>query len=77
MLVSRSVSRRVGGHLDREISVESFASFSGGFDDAKTVPNSGMVIPLRLADRLGVVDGLDRRVGEPTVGRIPTAVSRR
>ena len=33
------------------------------FDDAKTVPNSGMVIPLRLADRLGVVDGLDRRVG--------------
>ena len=33
------------------------------FDDAKTVPNAGLVIPLRLADRLGVVDALDRRVG--------------
>jgi hypothetical protein len=32
------------------------------FDDAKTVPNAGLVIPLRLADQLGLGEGMDRRV---------------
>jgi hypothetical protein len=32
------------------------------FDDDKTVPNAGLVIPLRLADRLGFRDAVNRRV---------------
>jgi hypothetical protein len=32
------------------------------FDDRKTVPNAGLVIPLRLADRLGVTPVLNRLV---------------
>ncbi len=32
------------------------------FDDRKTVPNAGLVIPLRLADRLGVIPVLNRTV---------------
>jgi hypothetical protein len=32
------------------------------FDDDKTVPNAGLVIPLRLADRLGFSDAINRRV---------------
>jgi len=37
--------------------------FRVAFDDARTVPNAGLVIPLRLADRFGVVEALNRRVG--------------
>ncbi|MCP4228423.1 MAG: hypothetical protein GY773_34155, partial [Actinomycetia bacterium] len=33
------------------------------FDDRQTVPNAGLVIPLRLADRLGVTQVLNQRVG--------------
>jgi len=32
------------------------------FDDDKTVPNAGLVIPLRLADRLGFREAVNRRV---------------
>jgi hypothetical protein len=32
------------------------------FDDRKTVPNAGLVIPLRLADRLGMTPVLNRLV---------------
>jgi hypothetical protein len=32
------------------------------FDDTKTVPNAGLVIPLRLADRLGYREAINRRV---------------
>jgi hypothetical protein len=32
------------------------------FDDDKTVPNAGLAIPLRLADRLGFSDAINRRV---------------
>jgi hypothetical protein len=31
------------------------------FDDTRTVPGAGLVIPLRLADRLGVIEGIIRR----------------
>lgn len=48
--------------------------FRVAFDDTKTVPNAGLVIPLRLADRLGVnqalqatVTGRDR-TGHPNSG---------
>jgi hypothetical protein len=36
--------------------------FRVAFDDAKTVPNAGLVIPLRLADRLDVTAALNDRV---------------
>ena len=32
------------------------------FDDAKTVPNAGLVIPLRLGDTLGMRQAINRRV---------------
>ena len=36
--------------------------FRVAFDDTRTVPNAGLVIPLRLADRLGVTAALNDRV---------------
>ena len=48
--------------------------FRVSFDDTRTVPHAGVVVPLRLADRLGLRDlvgravaGLDRR-GRPNAG---------
>jgi len=36
--------------------------FRVAFDDTKTVPNAGLVIPLRLADRIGVAEEINHRV---------------
>jgi len=36
--------------------------FRVAFDDTKTVPNAGLVIPLRLADKIGIAEGINHRV---------------
>ncbi len=41
------------------------------FDDHRTVPNAGLVIPLRLADQLGVTEVLDRLVSGTNRGGRP------
>jgi hypothetical protein len=43
------------------------------FDDDKTVPNAGLVIPLRLADRLGFRDAVNRRVRGRSQRRRPNS----
>jgi hypothetical protein len=43
------------------------------FDDTRTVPNAGLVIPLRLADQLGLAAGMDRRVAGTDRGGRPNS----
>ena len=43
------------------------------FDDTKTVPNAGLVIPLRLADRLGFREAVNRRVSGRNQRRRPNS----
>lgn len=47
--------------------------FRVAFDDTKTVPNAGLVIPLRLADQLGIPDAVNRRVSGVDRGGVPNA----
>ena len=43
------------------------------FDDTRVVPNAGLVIPLRLADRLGFCDAINRRVRGSNQRRRPNS----
>ena len=47
--------------------------FRVAFDDHRTVPNAGLVIPMRLADKVGVPQGVNNRVGGSGRKNVPNS----